>query len=88
MNCYVYVLLSVSGPRPRTYVGWTTDLDLRLAKHNMGAGARFTRGGRWVMVYAERHATRAAAMRREWELKRDRGFRARLRADAAAGLTP
>ena len=59
----------------RTYVGWTTDLDGRLAAHNSGAGARSTRGRQWILLYAERFATRGEAMQREWHLKRDRRFR-------------
>ena len=70
---------------PRTYVGWTTDLDRRLAEHNGGGsgsggnrGARSTRGRRWRLLYAERWAGKSEAMRREWYLKRDRAFRKRL----------
>lgn len=77
MSAYVYVLRSVT--RGRTYVGWTIDLDARLARHNAGAGAKFTRGGAWTLIYAERLPTRAEAMRREWALKRDRKFRAALK---------
>jgi putative endonuclease len=65
-----------------TYVGWTTDLERRLAAHNGGAGgAKTTRGKTWVLLYAERYEDRRAAMSREWRLKRDRAFRAQLRAD-------
>ncbi len=42
-------------------------------------GAKFTRGGKWLLIYAERHRTRNGAMRREVFLKRDRNFRALLR---------
>lgn len=79
MPAFVYVLLSVRKPR-RTYVGWTLDLDRRVAQHNAGTGARFTRGGAWRLIYAERYRTRNAAMRREVALKRDRMFRKALRA--------
>ena len=78
MAAFVYVLLSRSKPE-RTYVGWTLDLERRVAQHNTGGGAKFTRGGRWVLVYAERHRTRNGAMRREVFLKRDKAFRAVLR---------
>lgn len=78
--CFVYVL-GCWGPRGmRTYIGWTTDLDRRLAQHNAGAGAKFTRGRTWTLLYAERHASPGEAMSREWRLKRDRTFRAALRA--------
>lgn len=74
-HCYVYVLGSRDAGAVRTYVGWTTDLDRRLAEHNAGTGARSTRGRRWTLLYAERYPTRPDAMRREWRLKRDRRFR-------------
>jgi putative endonuclease len=78
MAAYVYVLLSKTKPK-RTYVGWTLDLARRLDQHNGGAGAKFTRGQAWTLIYAERHRTRNGAMRREAALKRDRAFRTRLR---------
>lgn len=79
MPAFVYVLLSAKKPK-RTYVGWTLDLDRRLEQHNgRPGGAKFTRGGAWTLVYAERHRTRNGAMRREVFLKRDKAFRAALR---------
>jgi putative endonuclease len=74
----VYVLGTVSGSRRLTYVGWTTDVAKRLAKHNAGTGARTTRGRVWVLLHSERFATRREAMSREWHLKRDRAFRRQL----------
>jgi putative endonuclease len=78
MAAFVYVLLSHKEPK-RTYVGWTFDLERRIAQHNGGSGAKFTRGGTWALIYAERHRTRNGAMRREARLKQDRAFRAMLR---------
>ena len=78
MECFVYVLGSTGGNAYRTYVGWTVDLERRLAAHNAGTGARSTRGRSWILLYAERHATRQDAMSREWHLKRDRRFRKSL----------
>jgi putative endonuclease len=77
--CYVYVLGTEGARAPRTYVGWTTDLDDRLARHNAGKGAKSTRGRAWVLLYAERYKTRTDAMSREWHLKRNRDFRKGLR---------
>jgi hypothetical protein len=59
MECFVYVLGSWSRDGYRTYVGWTIDLDRRLAQHNAGTDARSTRGRVWVLLYAEQHATRS-----------------------------
>ena len=78
MPCYVYVLGSDGKGGRRTYVGWTTDLDRRLRQHNSGDGARSTRGRHWRLLYAEIYLTRGQALSREWHLKRDRSFRARL----------
>ncbi|MDA0675420.1 MAG: GIY-YIG nuclease family protein [Proteobacteria bacterium] len=75
MSCFVYVLGCATATGIRTYVGWTTDLERRLVRHNAGTGARSTRGRQWVLLYAERYPTRAEAMSREWHLKRDRAFR-------------
>jgi putative endonuclease len=83
MQCFVYILGSFTTARPLTYVGWTVNLERRLERHNTGTGARTTRGRAWVLLYAERHATREEAMSREWHLKRDRGFRKRLVLDCA-----
>ena len=83
MPSFVYILASRnSNGRTLTYVGWTLDLDRRLAEHN-GAGkrgAKSTRGRGWVLIYAEKYRTRKGAMRREFVLKRDKAFRALLRA--------
>lgn len=76
---FVYVLGSQGKGGFKTYVGWTTDLDARLAAHNNGTGARSTRGRVWTLLYAEPCKSRRAAMSREWHLKRARAFRKRLR---------
>lgn len=78
MACFVYVLGSRTGADVRTYVGWTTDLDGRLERHNTGQGAKSTRGRTWVLLYAEKFQNRGEAMSREWHLKRDRKFRRAL----------
>ena len=41
---YVYILGSALGADRRTYVGWSVDIEARLALHNAGLGARSTRG--------------------------------------------
>jgi len=78
MDCFVYVLGSVGKARIITYVGWTLDVERRLAQHNAGTGARSTRGRQWTLLHVERYPTREEAMRREWHLKRDRAFRRHL----------
>jgi putative endonuclease len=78
MPSFVYVLGCRTKDRTLTYVGWTVDVDRRLARHNAGSGARFTRGRIWVLLHTEKFRTRRQAMSREWHLKRDRTFRRKL----------
>lgn len=52
------------------YIGWTNDPPRRLAAHNAGKGARYTRGrGPVQPVYWEEFDEFRAAQRREWQLK-------------------
>jgi putative endonuclease len=80
MPSFVYVLGCRTPSRTLTYVGWTTDVNSRLARHNAGRGARFTRGRAWVLLHTEKFRTRRQAMSREWYLKRDSRFRKTLAA--------
>lgn len=80
MPAYVYVLGSTGNGGARTYVGWTIDVDARLAAHNSGRGAKSTRGRHWQVLHVERFRTRQQAMSREWYLKRDRKLRKQLAA--------
>jgi len=64
---YTYLLRCVDGT---LYCGWTNDLDKRVAAHNAGAGAKYTKARRPVeLAYYETFATRQEAMRREAEIK-------------------
>ena len=65
---HVYVLECADGTY---YTGYTTDVDRRVAEHDAGEGAKYTRGRTPVeLVHAEEFQTRSAAMRREAEIKR------------------
>ena len=79
---FVYVIATNRAGLVRTYVGWTNDLDARLARHNSSRGAKATRGQVWILFYAERLKSRVGALRREWTLKHDRAFRKCLRVSA------
>lgn len=52
------------------YCGITNDLDKRLAAHNAGAGAKYTRGRTPVkLIHSEPCADKSAALKREMEIK-------------------
>lgn len=53
------------------YTGWTNDINRRLAAHNEGRGAKYTRGRRPVtLAYLEEFATKEEAMSREARVKK------------------
>jgi putative endonuclease len=65
---YVYLVACADGS---LYTGVTRVLSRRIAAHNAGKAARYTRARRPVqLVYAEPAGDRAAAQRREAEIKR------------------
>lgn len=52
------------------YTGCSPNLEQRLASHNAGTGAKYTRSRRPVkLLYQERYDSRSLAARREWEIK-------------------
>ena len=64
---YVYIVRCRDGS---LYTGATNDLERRVAEHNAGTGARYTRSRRPVrLVWSERRRTRASAQRREAQIK-------------------
>ena len=65
---YTYILTCADGTY---YCGWTNDLDKRLAAHNQGKGAKYTKPRRPVILsYWEAFDTKEEAMRREYAIKR------------------
>ncbi|KPN29933.1 GIY-YIG nuclease superfamily protein [Halolamina pelagica] len=64
---YVYVLACAD---ETLYTGYTTDVARRVAEHDAGEGAKYTRGRTPVeLVHVESFDTRSAAMSREHEIK-------------------
>ena len=65
---FVYIVECADGS---LYTGWAVDAEQRVKAHNAGRGARYTRlRGPVKLVYAEEQPNRAAAMKRELEIKR------------------
>lgn len=64
---YIYIVECSDGT---FYTGWTNDLDRRIAAHNSGKGAKYTKTRRPVtLVYYEMFEAKEEAMRREYEIK-------------------
>ena len=65
---FVYMVECADGS---LYTGWAVNVEKRIAVHNAGRGAQYTRMHRPVkLVYVEECASRAAATRREAAIKK------------------
>ena len=68
MTTYAYILECADGT---LYSGWTNNLEKRLATHNAGRGAKYTRSRLPVKLrYYEAFADKNEALRRECALKK------------------
>jgi len=67
MSCFCYILECSDGT---FYTGWTTDPERRVAQHNRGVGARYTKTRRPVkLVYLEEQSDKITALKRERAIK-------------------
>lgn len=68
MSCYCYIVECADGTY---YTGWAVDPFKRVAMHNKGRGARYTRTrGPVRLVYVEELPDRTSAMKREIAIKK------------------
>jgi putative endonuclease len=64
---FIYIL---QGPKDHLYVGSTSDVKNRIARHENGDGAEFTKRNKaFVLVYSETFSTLLEARRREKQIK-------------------
>lgn len=64
---YTYILKCADGS---LYTGWTNNLAKRVADHNEGKGAKYTKGrGPVTLAYYEAFETKEKAMQREYAIK-------------------
>ena len=75
MSYYVYMLKCINKKKNITYVGYTNNLSNRIKLHNLGKGAKFTRGRKWKLIYSEKCETKNQAISREYYIKNNRTLR-------------
>ena len=78
MSYFVYMLKS-HGLKSVTYIGYTKDIKKRLALHNSGKGAKFTRGRTWKLIYKEIFNSKSKAISRELYIKKNRTLRNKIK---------
>ncbi len=69
---YVYIIKALDKNVNRSYVGYSTNVQVRLKKHNLSKGAKATRGYKWKLIYKKRFNSKSKAMSFEYLLKKDR----------------
>ena len=72
MTYFVYLIVSkLKNNKKISYVGYTNDLNKRIKLHNVGKGAKFTRGKKWNLVYYKKYDSKSIAMKQEFKLKKN-----------------
>lgn len=65
---YVYILKCADGT---LYTGWTCDISKRIAAHNRGKGAKYTKSRRPVsLFYLDETDSKSRALKREARIKK------------------
>jgi len=62
----------------KTYVGYTNNLIDRLNKHNLGKGAKSTKGYKWILIYKKKFTDKSKAMSFEYKLKNNKSQRKKI----------
>ena len=72
MSYFVYLIVSnLKKNKKFSYVGYNSNLEKRISLHNLGKGAKFTRGKKWKLVYYRKYDSKSLAMKKEYVLKKD-----------------
>ena len=75
MTYFVYLIGNYKKSKVTTYAGYTNHLENRIKLHNLGKGAKFTKGKFWKLLYYEKFKTKKEAISREIYIKKNRKFR-------------
>ena len=60
-------------------MGYTNNLKKRVDAHNLGKGAKFTRGRKWKLIYKETFKSKIKAMSREYYIKKNKSLRNKIK---------
>ena len=66
---YVYMIRSIKYGKVKTYVGYTINLKKRLNEHNLGKGAKSTRGRYWKIIFKKKCPNKSSALKTEYFIK-------------------
>ena len=83
MYHYVYMIKSIKYGKAKTYVGYTINLKKRLNAHNLGKGAKSTRGRYWKIIFKKRYLNKSSALKAEYYLKNNSLIRKKIKNDTS-----
>ena len=70
MNYFVYIIQSLADSS--FYIGYTSNIELRLKKHNNGLSRYTSKKLPWKLVYSESFNNKSEAIKRERFLKKQK----------------
>ncbi len=76
---FVYLIVAKNKNCRISYVGYTNNLKKRLLLHNIGKGAKFTRGRKWNLIYFKRYKSKNIALKEEYKLKKNYTLRKEIK---------
>ena len=76
---FVYLIVAKNKKCRISYVGYTNNLKKRLLLHNIGKGAKFTRGRKWNLIYFKRYKSKNIALKEEYMLKHNYKLRNQIK---------
>jgi putative endonuclease len=79
MYHYVYMLISVNRINLITYVGYSINPNKRLNLHNLGKGAKFTKGRKWKIIFKKKFNNKTEALKFEYFLKKNIKMRSNIK---------
>ena len=79
MYHYVYMIKSIKCGKVKTYVGYTINLKKRLNAHNLGKGAKSTRGRYWKIIFKKRYLNKSSALKMEYFIKNNPLIRKKIK---------
>ena len=79
MYHYVYMIKSIKYGKAKTYVGYTINLKKRLNAHNLGKGAKSTRGRYWKIIFKKRYLNKSSALKMEYFIKNNPLIRKKIK---------
>ena len=79
MYHYVYMLISVNRVNLITYVGYSINPNKRLKLHNIGKGAKFTKGRKWKIIFKKKFNSKTEALKFEYFLKKNIKMRCNIK---------